>query len=85
MNQPATTLNLELLKARLWSMGSEDILWPQLMALLEAYAMAEARAAASPALDDAEAHRLRGRMGMCFDLKQDLEKLMAEAQSSKEQ
>lgn len=81
---PPAAFNLERFQRALRGVPLDDELWPQLLALLDAYAMTEARAAASPGLDDAEAHRLRGRIGMCYDLKADLERLLAEARQPKE-
>jgi len=77
---PPCVLDLDRLRRSLAALPPDDQLWADLMALLEAYALAEAKALASPALDDAEAHRLRGRVGMCFDLKADLERLRIESE-----
>jgi hypothetical protein len=80
----AEMFNLEAFRQELRGVPPDGVLWVQLMALLDAYALTEARALSSPGLDDAEAHRLRGRVGMCFDLKQDLERLMADARAKEE-
>jgi hypothetical protein len=76
--------DLNAFRQELRGVPPDGVLWTQLLALLDAYALTEARALSSPGLDDAEAHRLRGRVGLCFDLKQDLERLMAEARAKEE-
>ncbi len=75
----AMTHDLAALKRRLAVMPAEDDLWPRLLALLDAYVVSETKPLAGAGLDDAEAHRLRGRVGMLLDLKGDLENVRREA------
>lgn len=68
----------EKFKQRLRGMAQDDPLWPQLIALMEAFSRTETGPLVAPGLDDAEAHRLRGRVGMCLDLRDELMKLWNE-------
>lgn len=61
------------LEARLRGMASDDPLWPQLLALLDATVATETSALVQHGLDDTEVNRLRGRVGMLVDLKSELQ------------
>lgn len=67
--------DLEALNARVRGLALDDPLWPQLRALLRANVWTELDALASPGLDDAETHRLRGRVGMLMDFEKELEEV----------
>ena len=72
---------LTRLKARLEALPPDDPLWPQLLELLDAYLLTEAGMSVTPGLDDGEAHRFRGRVGMLLDLRADLQRVWVEAHS----
>lgn len=64
--------DLERLKARVGLLPQDDPLWPMLAALLQANLHAETESLARPNIGDEEAHRSRGRVGMCLDLQAQL-------------
>lgn len=65
-------------KARIMGLAEDDPLWPQLLGLVDACVESELGPLVISGLPDAEAHRLRGRVGMLMDFKADLEKVWAE-------
>lgn len=66
-------------KQRLAAIPGDDPLWPLLLEFLDANVHTETSISVQAGLDDAEAHRFRGRIGMCMDLRSDLEKALREA------
>lgn len=60
--------DLRRMKDRVGLLASDDPLWPMLRALLKANLLIETEAVAKSGIDDAEAHRSRGRVGMLLDL-----------------
>lgn len=73
--------NKDKLMERLVAMAPDDPLLPMLFEMLDAYLLAETAAGASPALDDTEANRFRGRQGMLLDLRADLEAAWRDART----
>ena len=74
---PAT---LAALRVRLAATPKDDALLRGILALIEANVRTELDPLTAPGLDEAEVNRLRGRLGMCLDLKAEIEKLHREAQ-----
>jgi hypothetical protein len=70
---------LERLKERVALLGPEDPLFPLLGDLLNEFAIVEVEAGCKAQIGDEEAHRCRGRLGMCVELQQELEKLWRES------
>lgn len=70
--------NLELFKARLRGMAGDDVLVAQLLALHDANIRLATASLALPGMDDAEAHRWRGRIGAMLDLRNELQDLWNE-------
>ena len=66
---------LERLSARVGALAKDDPLWPMLLALLRENLKTEIDAVAKPDIEDAEAHRSRGRLGMLLDLESQFGKL----------
>jgi hypothetical protein len=60
------------LEARVGMLAKDDPLWPMLTALVRANLAIETEAVAKAGIDDAEAHRARGRVGMLLDLEAQL-------------
>ncbi len=77
--RPAAGFDLAEFKRLLQALPPGAPLWTQLLALLDAYVLSESVGLASPGLDDAEAHRFRGRIGMLLDLKAELDRLHRES------
>lgn len=70
--------NLELFKARLRGMAGDDVLVAQLLSLHDANIRLATASLALPGMDDAEAHRWRGRIGAMLDLRNELQDLWNE-------
>jgi len=68
--------DLERLKARVGLLAQDDPLWPMLTALVRANLTIETEAVAKAGIDDAEAHRARGRVGMLMDFEQQLQQVL---------
>ena len=75
--------SLEKLKERLALLAIDDPLWPLLLELVDQFIVVELAASVSVALDDSEAHRFRGRIGMLIDMRRDLEELLVAARAKK--
>lgn len=67
----AAEFNLDAFQARLRGLAGDDALNTQMEAWLTANVWTETGAAVSAGLDDSEAHRLRGRVGMVLDLREE--------------
>lgn len=64
--------DFERLKARVGGLAKDDPLWPLLLALLRSNQTIEIATLAAPRVEDGEAHRGRGRVGMLLDLEAQL-------------
>ena len=67
--------DLEKLVARASFLPADDPLWLMLIALVRANLAIETEAVAKAGIDDAEAHRARGRVGMLLDLETQLQQV----------
>lgn len=71
-NPPVPAHDVQRLEARVGLLAQDDPLWPMLIALVQQNLALETAAVARAAIGDEEAHRARGRVGMCLDLEQQL-------------
>lgn len=69
----------ERFELQLRGLPPDSPMWAQFMALLEAEIRTEIGALCSFGLDDAETHRLRGRVGMMIDFRDEMELLWTRA------
>lgn len=80
---PVPAHDVERLEARVGLLPKDDPLWPMLLALVQRNLAQETEAVAAPAIGDEEAHRARGRVGMCLDLEHQLREIWENSHTAK--
>lgn len=76
---------LPRLELRLRALANDDNLVPLLLQLLDEFGANEIDAGLQSGLDDAEAHRFRGRLGMNVELRSEIEQAWIKSRQPKEQ
>jgi hypothetical protein len=76
---PEWKAKLERLKERLALLASDDPLVPLLQDLVKEFAAVEVETGCRPQIGDEEAHRFRGRLGMCVEFHEELGRLWNES------
>lgn len=79
----ASPFDADKFRERLTLMPVDDPIIPLLLSWFDACVHTELGPATAHGLDDAEAHRFRGRIGMCLDLRNDLERTWREIKEKK--
>jgi len=79
------TEGLPALQKRLRALADNDNLVPLLLQLLDEFGADDINAGLQENLSDGEAHRFRGRLGMCLELRSTLEEQWIKSRQTEEE